>query len=358
MSFKTNFPMPSKIQMDESTATDNYAKFIASPFQRGFGHTVGNALRRVLLSSLDGQAISAVRIEGVSNEFSSIEGIVEDMAEIVLNLKRVKLNYIGDQPTLNAPKIFEIVKTTSGAGPVLAGDIIGGGSLEILNPDQIICTLDKDMPFRAEIEVRSGVGWLPAERNKHSGQPVNTIWVDCLFSPVTHVRYQVSPTRVGEETEMDSLVLDIYTDGRIAPKAALERAAKIMSMHLSPFLGEGPIESPDLSEHERKLLPVLKSSIDTLNLSVRAKNCLDAAGIQLIGELCLKTEASLLKCRNFGRRSLDEIIEKLAQITVDNEQLSLGKKFNNETLTEEIRKEAEIVKASEQVQKDDKKEKV
>lgn len=222
------FPMPESIVIDESTASETYCKFTAAPLQSGFGHTLGNALRRVLLSSMEGAAICAVRIDGAKHEFDSLDCVVEDVTEIVLNLKKVHLNLIGA-----ASKTLEIKKDKAGA--VTAADIVCDGTVEVLNPDQLICTLDKDAPFHAEIEVIRGKGYLPAEKSSVP-RTIGTIPVDCLFSPVTRVNYQIGSARVGEETEMDSLVIEIWTDGRIAPKEALERSAQILREHLQVFL--------------------------------------------------------------------------------------------------------------------------
>jgi len=326
-----DFPMPQAPVIDKATATDKYAKFVAAPFQSGFGHTIGNALRRVLLSSLEGSAISAVRIDGATHEFASIPNIVEDVTEIVLNLKRIRLKLHGDQN-----KVFEIKKNE--AGPVTAADIINDGTLEIYNTDQIICTLDKDMPFRAEIEIAKGRGWNPAEKNKH-GQPLGTIFVDSLFSPVTYVRYQVGAARVGEKTEMDSLTLEIYTDGSITPQDALKKAAMILADHLSPFLGNDQPPKPGLTKDEEKMLKLLSQDVEVLDLSVRAMNCLNNANIKLLGELCIRTESKMLKYRNFGRKSLDEIKEKLAVLG-----LQLGMNIS-ENLAHAIEAEAESAKA-------------
>ncbi len=229
MNCENRFPMPKSIVVDEATMTDTYAKFLAQPFQRGYGHTLGNSLRRVLLSSLEGAAICSVRIDGVKHEFGSLENVVEDVTEIVLNLKNVRLNLHAE-----GPKLLEIRKDK--AGPVTAANIICDSTVEVLNPDQLICTLDKAFPFRAEIEVITGKGYLPAEKNT-AARSIGTIPVDCLFSPVTWVNYQVGAARVGEETEMDSLTLEIWTDGRISPRNALEEAARILRDHLQPFLG-------------------------------------------------------------------------------------------------------------------------
>lgn len=323
MTAAIGFPMPKALVIDESTATATYTKFIAAPFQSGFGHTLGNSLRRVLLSSLEGAAISAVRIDGASHEFDELDNVVEDVTEIVLNLKKVRLNLHSD-----SGKTLEIRKDK--AGPVTAGDIICDSTVEVLNPDQIICTLDKSLPFRAEIEVIRGKGYLPAEKSAVQ-RSIGTIPVDCLFSPVTRVNYQVGAARVGEETEMDSLELEIWTDGRIAPQDALEAAARILRDHLQPFLG-GQVAEKDvmsmMSEEELKLFKQLAQDVDVLDLSVRAMNCLNSADIRLIGELCTKTEQRMLKYRNFGKKSLDEIKEKIEKLG-----LSLGMSFSEPVMT-------------------------
>ena len=307
---ETRFPMPKSIVVDEKTMTDTYAKFVAQPFQRGYGHTLGNSLRRVLLSSLEGAAICSVRIDGVKHEFGSLENVVEDVTEIVLNLKKVRLNLHAE-----GPKLLEIRKDK--AGPVTAANIICDSTVEVLNPDQLICTLDKAFPFRAEIEVITGKGYLPAEKNT-TARTIGTIPVDCLFSPVTWVNYQVGAARVGEETEMDSLTIEIYTDGRISPRNALEEAARILRDHLQPFLGT-QVLPPDipLTQEEERLFRLLSHDIDSLDLSVRAMNCLNSANVRLLYELCTKTEAKMLKFRNFGHKTLEEIKEKIEKLGLE-----------------------------------------
>lgn len=313
----TGFPMPKALVVEESSKTATYAKFIAAPFQSGYGQTLGNSLRRVLLSSLEGAAICAVRIDGVSHEFDKLDHVVEDITDIILNLKCVRLNLYGA-----TAKTLEIRKDK--AGVVTAADICTDNSVEVLNPDQVICTLDKDVLFRAEIEVISGRGYLPAEKSNIQ-RTIGTIPVDCLFSPVTRVSYQVSATRVGEETEMDSLELEIWTDGRIAPAKALENAAHILSDHLQPFLGgQTPCPGIEPTEEEKRLIKMLTQDIDVLELSVRAMNCLNSADIRLIGELCTKTEQRMLKFRNFGKKSLEEIKEKMEKLN-----LELGMTFSD-----------------------------
>jgi DNA-directed RNA polymerase subunit alpha len=326
--------MPQGLEIDESSANEKYARFTAAPFQSGFGHTLGNSLRRVLLSSLDGAAVSAVRIDGVAHEFASVDGVVEDVTEIILNLKRIKLILHGE------PKTLEIRKNK--AGVVTGADIITDGTVEIINPSQPVCTLDKDISFRAEIEISRGRGYRPAEKNKDPNHPLGTIPIDCLFSPVERVRYQVGAARVGEETEMDSLILEIWTDGRMLPEDAIEKAAKIMKDHLRPFLGSQAGEEDvvaQISEEDQKLFKILSQDVDSLDLSVRAMNCLNNANIRLIGELCLKTETRMLKYRNFGKKSLDEIKEKLHSM-----DLGLGMSFSEEIATA-VETEADKVKA-------------
>ncbi len=304
MSSSIGFPMPKSLIVDETTETQTYAKFTAQPLQRGFGHTLGNSLRRVLLSSLDGAAISSVRIDNAKHEFDSLDNVVEDITEIVLNLKCVKLNTHAE-----GPKTLEIVKDK--AGIVTAADIVCDSTVEVLNPEQLICTLDKDKKFHAVIEVINGRGYLPAEENT-APRTIGTIPVDCLFSPVTRVNYQVGAARVGEETEMDSLELEIWTDGRISPRTALEEAARILRDHLQPFMGSQVQEkNVVLTEEEEKQFKMLSQDVEVLDLSVRAMNCLNSANIKLVFELCNKTESRMLKYRNFGKKSLDEIKEKI-----------------------------------------------
>ena len=310
MNCETRFPMPKSIVVDEATMTDTYAKFLAQPFQRGYGHTLGNSLRRVLLSSLEGAAICSVRIDGVKHEFGSLDNVVEDVTEMVLNLKKVRLNLHAE-----GPKLLEIRKDK--AGPVTAANIICDSTVEVLNPDQLICTLDKAFPFRAEIEVITGKGYLPAEKNT-AARSIGTIPVDCLFSPVTWVNYQTGAARVGEETEMDSLTLEIWTDGRISPRNALEEAARILRDHLQPFLGTQVVpQDVKLSEEENRLFRLLSHDIESLDLSVRSMNCLSSANIKLLYELCTKTEARMLKFRNFGHKSLEEIKEKIEKLGLE-----------------------------------------
>ncbi|MDD3153571.1 MAG: DNA-directed RNA polymerase subunit alpha [Victivallaceae bacterium] len=334
MTAAIGFPMPKSIELDETTATATYGKFTASPFQSGFGQTLGNSLRRVLLSSLEGAAICAVRIDGCTHEFASLDHVVEDVAEIVLNLKRVRLSCFAE-----GIKTLEVKK--SKAGVVTAGDIVVDSTTEVLNPDQVICTLDKDIPFRAEVDIMRGCGYLPAEK---SALPHNigTILIDALFSPVVAVNYTVGLARVGEETEMDSLELEIKTDGSISPKDALETAAKILRDHLQPFLGGQVVEKDviaKMNDEDVKLFKLLSQDVDVLDLSVRAMNCLNSANIRLLGELCIKTESKMLKYRNFGKKSLDEIKEKIEKFG-----LTLGMNLSD-TLLEALEAESARIRA-------------
>ena len=313
----TGFPMPKAIAVEESSKTATYAKFIAAPFQSGYGQTLGNSLRRVLLSSLEGAAICAVRIDGVSHEFDKLDHVIEDITDIVLNLKCIRLNLYGA-----TSKTLEISKDK--AGTVTAADIRTDNSVEVLNPEQVICTLDKSVPFRAEIDVISGRGYLPSEMSPVP-RTIGTIPVDCIFSPVKRVNYHVSATRVGEATEMDSLELEIWTDGRLTPEKALENAAHILNDHLQPFLGgQAPGPGPEPTPVQLQLIKLLTQDIDVLELSVRAMNCLNSADIRLVGELCTKTEQRMLKFRNFGKKSLEEIKEKMEKFN-----LELGMTFSD-----------------------------
>lgn len=340
MTAASGFPMPGSIVIAEGQNSNTYAKFVAAPFQSGFGHTLGNSLRRVLLSSLEGAAICAVRIEGATNEFQTLPHVVEDVTEIVLNLKCVRLNLFSD----NA-KTLEIRKETE--GPVTAADIITDGTVEILNPEQVICTLDCNAPFHAEIDIIKGKGYLPAEKVAPE-QVIGTIPVDCLFSPVTRVNYQVGAARVGEETEMDSLEIEVWTDGRISPKDALEKAAGILRDHLQVFSGGKTAEKNVkelMTEEELKLFKTLCQDVDVLDLSVRAMNCLNNADIRLIGELCTKTESKMLRYRNFGKKSLDEIKEKIEKLG-----LELGMQLS-ETLEGALEEESAKIRSNAQEEK-------
>src|SRR5271156_6659103 len=315
------FEMPKSLTKDEASVTETYAKFIAEPFEAGYGQTVGNSLRRVLLSSLEGAAITSVRITGAQHEFASLPGIVEDVTDMILNLKKIKFKAVDHEPrtvTINVNK----------EGPITAGDIQTIQGIDVLNTDQIICTLDKRQKFEAEFDVRVGRGFFSGDENKRADMPIGVIPIDSIFSPVTRVKYSVENTRVGQRTDYDKLVLEIWTDGRITPDDALLQASAILKKHLDPFVNydENAVEfdeTPEaVSQENTRLKKLLNMSVNEIELSVRAANCLNNANITTVGQLAQKTETEMLKYRNFGKKSLNEIKEKLQQLG-----LGLGQKF-------------------------------
>lgn len=306
------FAMPETLTVDTETASTTYARIIAEPWEKGFGHTIGNALRRVLLSSMKGVAVSSIRIDGVAHEYSAVEGVVEDVTEIVLNIKKLRLTCHGD-----VPRTLELYADK--AGPVTAAAIKEDGVTEVLNTDLVICTLDKDTPLRMELEIARGRGYRPAEENKREDHPIGVIAVDCLFSPVERVRYDVQSCRVGQRTDYDRLELEVWTDGRVDPQDAVRQSANLLQEHLAVFSGAEKEEKPTVeitSEEDRELVDKLATSVNDLELSVRAKNCLNTAEIRFIGELVEKTEAEMLKYRNFGKKSLQEIKNRLSEMDV------------------------------------------
>ena len=318
--------MPKRLVREDSTATETYAKFIAEPFEPGYGHTIGNSLRRVLLSSLEGAAITSVKIDGAMHEFTSVEGVVEDVTEIVLNLKKVLLKCHSREPQT-------LLLSVHKEGPVLAGDIQLNQNTEMVNPKQLICTLDKKKKFEMELEVKVGRGFCPGDENKKPDQAIGVIAVDSLFSPVTRVRYAVEAARVGQRTDYDKLVLEIWTDGRISPDDALTQASAILQHHLDVFVGydKNAVEFEEAATKEddekSKLKKLLNMSVNEIELSVRAANCLNNANITTVGQLAMKTESEMLKYRNFGKKSLNEIKEKLSTLG-----LTLGMTFESELL--------------------------
>ena len=306
------FAMPNQLLLEAAGEQDNYAKFIAEPLEKGFGHTLGNALRRVLLSSLEGIAISSVRIDGVSHEFSTMPDVVEDVTEIVLNFKKVLFQCSGDLPRKLELRVNKI-------GQVTAGDITADSVTRIVNPEQPICTLDKQREFFVEMEITKGRGFRVAEENKRNDQPIGVIPVDCLFSPVTRVAYSVHDCRVGQRTDYDKVEIEVWTDGRIKPSEAIKQAAKVLIDHLYIFIGkddEGDRDSAPLinNPEDEAMLRTLLRNIHDLELSVRSQNCLNNADIKTLGELVQRPEAEMLKYRNFGQKSLTEIREKLAEL--------------------------------------------
>lgn len=308
----SQFAMPESLEIDTETATDTYARFITEPWEKGFGHTLGNAFRRVLLSSLEGVAITSVRIDGVPHEFSSIPDVVEDVTEIVLNLKQVKFRCEGE-----LPRTIELTAEKSGA--VTAAAINEDGVATVLNPEQHICTLDSDKPLRMELSLDSGRGYRGAEMNKKQDQPIGVIPMDCIFSPVERVRYDVQTCRVGQRTDYDRLEMDVWTDARQTPQEAVQNAAEILTAHLNVFIqgredtAAETAEEEGLSDEENELLKKLCMPIKDIGLSARARNCLASAGIQYTGQLVQKSDAEMLRFRNFGKKSLDEIKKQLTE---------------------------------------------
>lgn len=315
--------MPKSLVKDEANRTDTYAKFIAEPFEAGYGHTIGNSLRRVLLSSLEGAAITSVKIAGANHEFQTLPNVVEDVTDIILNLKKVKFR-------AHDHEIRNLTISVNKEGAVTAGDIQDSAQCEVVNKDLHICTLDKKTKFEAELEVKVGRGFATGDENKTPDQPIGVIAIDSIFSPVTRVKYAVENTRVGQRTDYDKLVLELWTDGRISPEDALVQASSILKKHFEPFYGydENAVafdESPQQQNQEnQKLKKLLNMSVNEIELSVRAANCLNNANITSVGQLAQKTEAEMLKYRNFGKKSLNEIKDKLAQLG-----LSLGMKFDS-----------------------------
>jgi DNA-directed RNA polymerase subunit alpha len=311
---------PRGLQVDQGSLTNTYGKFIAEPLERGFGITLGNSLRRVLLSSLQGSAITSVKIEGVDHEFTTIPEVAEDVTDIILNLKEVLLRmHTTEQKTIRIE--------AEGPREVKAGDIITDPEVEILNPGHHIATFSEGGRLKMELTCRRGRGYVPAERNKVAGQPIGTIPIDSLFSPVRKVNYQVTNARVGQVTDYDRLGLEVWTDGSVQPADAVAYAAKIVKEQLSIFINFDETEEPlviEAPKEEAKLNENLFRSVDELELSVRSANCLQNANIRTIGELVQKTEAEMLKTKNFGRKSLKEIKEILSEMG-----LSLGMKLEN-----------------------------
>jgi len=303
-----DFATPTKLECDEETLTETYGKFIAEPFERGYGMTIGNSLRRVLISSIEGAAITSIKIGGVLHEFSAIPGVLEDVTQIVLNVKQMVVRSHSRQP-----KTITVEKDKK--GPVMAGDFQTDDTVEVVNPELHLCTLTKAGTFQMELDISRGRGYVPADKHKKAGQPIGVIPVDALFSPVKRVNFSVEDTRVGQVTDYDRLLLEIWTNGGMSPKDALLYASNILQRHLDLFVNYGSL--PEEPEEEQppavddELQEKLKTPIAELELSVRAANCLREAAIRTIGELVEKTPQELLKYRNFGKKSLVEIEELL-----------------------------------------------
>ncbi|MDA8168591.1 MAG: DNA-directed RNA polymerase subunit alpha [Nitrospiraceae bacterium] len=329
---KKGFQLPEKIRFDEETLTDTYGKLIAEPLERGYGTTLGNSLRRVLISSLEGAAVSAVRIKGAVHEFSSVEGVKEDMMNIILNMKKLRFVMHGDGVKMASINV-------KGPGVVTGADIKPEGDIDILTLEQPIATLDKGATFEAEVYLKKGKGYVPADQNKDENLPVDAMAVDSVYSPVKKVNFWVEKARVGRSTDYDRLVLEFWTDGSINPEKAISQSASILIEHLNFFI----FEKDDDDEKEQKmsmsssiaggyedealLNENLTKSVEELELSVRAQNCLKNASIKTIAELVMKTEHDMLKTKNFGRKSLNEIKEILNSMG-----LRFGMKVDPETM--------------------------
>ncbi len=322
----TELIKPKKLEVEESTLTANYGKFYAEPFERGFGQTIGNSLRRTMLSSLMGAAIVAVRIKGILHEFSTISGVTEDVADIILNLKEIRFR-------LNDGEAQTLKIDAKGPGVVQAKDIVAPPAVEILNPDQKIATLARDVKLEMEMTLKMGRGYVPAERNKEEGAPVGTTFIDAVFSPIHKVNFNVTNARVGQRTDYDRLVFEVHTDGSIKPDDAMAYAAKILQDQLSIFVNFQDEPRPKLND-DGPAIPLndhLLRSVDELEFSVRSQNCLQNADIKYIGELVQKSEQEMLKTKNFGHKSLNEIKEILREMG-----LELGMKVEHFPTREEI----------------------
>ena len=313
-----NFELPNRVTADESTRSDTFGCFFAEPFERGFGTTVGNGLRRILLGSLEGTAVTHVKITGVQHEFTSIDGVVEDVTEIILNLKRLLVRLDGERRAT-------IRLTANKAGDVTAANIETPHNAEVINKDLKILTLADDRDFEMEMQVGTGRGYRTADENVHDDDEIGVIPVDSIFSPVQRVRYRTENTRVGKMTNYDRLILEVWTDGTVTPEAAVVGASKIFRKHLNPFIQYFEIGA-ELPETERKgeeemaaekenaeLREKLSQPLSELDLSVRAANCMEIEGITTIAEICALTEEHLLELRNFGKTSLKEIHKKLTE---------------------------------------------
>jgi DNA-directed RNA polymerase subunit alpha len=304
--------MPEQVELEQSTATSTFGKFILQPLEKGFGVTIGNSMRRVLLSSLPGTAITAIRVEGIQHEFSTIKGMVEDVSDFILNLKQVRI-----RPTNK--KAAKVTLQLKGPLDLTAGEI-GKFSqeIEILNPDLHLATLNKEANFELELRLGRGKGYVPSDENKATDQPIGTIAIDSIFTPIKNVKFIVEPTRVGGQTDFEKLILEIETDGSITPEEAVTYAGKIMRDHVQFFIDFGVEPEAEKAETEQeaevsRIRKVLRMSVDELELSVRSHNCLRSANIKTMADLVRRSESELLKFRNFGRKSLAELSEIIEQ---------------------------------------------
>ena len=320
-----DFQMPKRLDCDESSYTSTYGKFIAEPFERGYGVTLGNSLRRILLSSIEGSAVTSIKIDGVQHEFSTVPGVLEQVSDIVLNLKALVL-----RSHSKTPKTIYIKAETK--GEVKAKDIISDETVEILNPNHHIATLTRDTQLHIEMEVSRGRGYVPADLNKKDANMIGTIAIDSIFTPIVKVNFMVENTRVGQKTDYDKLIVEVWTNGGISPKEALLYGANIFQRHLDVFVSYGQLpeeeeEEEEITAEEQALYEKLRLPISELELSVRSANCLKEANIKTIVDLVKKPESELLNFRNFGKKSLTEINDLLKAMG-----LSLGMKVDMKKL--------------------------
>ncbi|MBN1756828.1 MAG: DNA-directed RNA polymerase subunit alpha [Chitinispirillaceae bacterium] len=303
--------MPKGIQIEKSDTVQNYGKVVVEPLERGWGHTIGNSLRRILLSSLQGAAVTSVRIEGVQHEYSTIDGVVEDVSDIILNIKQIRMKLVADHDTVLRLEV-------SGEGEVKASDIEKNPDVVILNPEQHIATINADAKLRIEMNVSDGRGYVAAEANRSEEAPVGTIPIDSIFSPVTKVNYTVENTRVGQRTDLDKIIFEIWTDGSLSVEDAMGYASKLLYDHLDVFINiEGefePVQEMVHDERTERLRQLLKMRVDELELSVRSNNCLRAANIHSLADLVRNQESDMLKYKNFGRKSLIELNQVLSNL--------------------------------------------
>jgi DNA-directed RNA polymerase subunit alpha len=317
------FQRPKRLEVERETLTATFGRFHAQPFERGFGTTIGNALRRILLSSIEGAAITAVKIEGVLHEFSAIPGVVEDSTDIILNLKQIPLRVHSDHPET-------LTLTAEGPGTIKAGDIQLTSNVELLNPDLPVCTLSEEGRITMELRVQRGRGYVSADRNFDEDLGIGYIPLDSVHSPVRKVNYRVEDARLGQITDYDKLILEVWTNGAVSPQDAVALAAKLLKDHMAIFINfeEAPEEDLDFaSSEDERLVDQFNRSVDELELSVRSYNCLKNANIKTIGDLVTRTEAEMLKTKNFGRKSLNEIKDILAEMG-----LSLGMEVPNKLM--------------------------
>ncbi|HTP80800.1 MAG TPA: DNA-directed RNA polymerase subunit alpha [Bacteroidota bacterium] len=304
--------MPEKIELEQSSYSKNFGRFTVQPLEKGFGVTIGNSMRRVLLASLPGTAITAIRIDGIQHEFSTIKGVVEDVSDFVLNLKRVRIRPINKKAT-------KIVVPVKGPGNLTAADVQKAfPEIEVLNPDLHLARLNKDAEFELELRIGRGKGYVPAEENKAPDQPLGMIPIDSIFTPIVNVRYTIEPTRVGGQTDYEKLTLEVETDGSISPEDAVTHAGKILRDHVQLFINFGAEPEAEKGEGEQeeevaRVRKILKMSVDELELSVRSHNCLRSANIKTMADLVRRSESELLKFRNFGRKSLAELSDIVEQ---------------------------------------------